>query len=320
MAIAVESGTRTVIVSGGDGFAIADALSGQGFDRLKEFINDGGLYAGICAGAYLALPSSLEPFKQFNMTKIKIANIAPESSVDASSSPRMSIPYGACRIYHPVRGEVALSIGQERIRAPLYGGPVFAEPTNDKVIMRYHGFSSTTEYQIDPFEAESLMLGRPAAVLAEEGEGQLLLLGPHLEHPRYPAANAVFLKLLGIQGSSDAIDKRPSIGRRQGPQIRKAVADLKVAILGLEKRSFLVGNKLWDAGRFLELVAAIEKRIAALDEGIAVEVGEMLSDVREEILRSDSGILVDSDSGPRLLVEAARRCVDHHFSVIQGSR
>jgi hypothetical protein len=320
LAIAVESGTRTVIVSGGDGFAIAEALSGQGFDRLKEFINDGGLYAGICAGAYLALPSSLEPFNQFNMTKTKIANIAPESGVDAASSPRVSIRYGACRIYHPVRGELALSIGREGIRAPLYGGPVFTEPTEDKVIMRYHGFSSTTEYQIDPFEAESMMLGRPAAVLAGKGHGRLLLLGPHLEHPRYPEANAFFLDLLGIQEPSGNIDEGPPIERQRSPQIRKAVADLKVAILGLEKRSFLVGNKLWDASRYLELIAAIEKRVATLDESIAVEVSGMLLGVREEILRSDSGTMENSDSSPGLLVEAARRCVDHHFSVLRGSR
>lgn len=320
LAMAVESSTRTVVVSGGDGFAIAEALSGRGFDRLKEFINDGGLYAGICAGAYLPLPSSLEPFNQFNMTKTKIANIAPESGVDTSGYPRVSIRYGACRIYHPVRGEVALSVGREEIRAPLYGGPVFMEPTKDKVIMRYHGFSSTTEYQIDPSEAESMMLGKPAAVLAENGDGRLLLLGPHLEHPRYPEANALFLKLLGIRGFSDAISKRPPVGRRQGPQIRKAVADLKVAVLGLEKRSFLVGNKLWDAGRYLELIAAIEKRIATLDERIAVEVSDMLLNVREEILRSDSETVADSDSGPALLVEAARRCVDDHFAFLRESR
>lgn len=318
--MAVESGTRTVIVSGGDGFAIAEALSGRGFDRLKEFINDGGLYAGICAGAYLPLPSSLEPFNHFNMTKIRIANIASESGADLSSSPRVSIRYGACRILHPVRGEVALSIGQEEIRAPLYGGPVFMEPTKDEVIMRYHAFSSTTEYQIDPSEAESIMLGRPAAVLAKKGDGRLLLLGPHLEHPRYPEANAFFLKLLGIQGSSDAIDKRPPVGRRRGLQIRKTVADLKVAVLGLEKRTFLVGNKLWDAGRYLELIDAIEKRVATLDENIAFEVSDMLSNVREEILRSDTGTIADSDSGPGLLVEAARRCVDNHFAVLRESR
>jgi hypothetical protein len=316
----VESSVRAVIVSGGDGFAIAEELSGRGFDQLKEFINGGGLYAGICAGAYLPLPSSIKPFNQFNMSDTRIANIARASDVDSLTSPRVSIRYGACRIYHPVRGEVALRIGQEEIRAPLYGGPVFAEPAKDDVIMRYHGFSSTTEYQIGPSEAESMMLGKPAAVLAEKNGGRLVLLGPHLEHPRYPEANALFLKLLGVQGlPGEATQESSAIGR-QDSHVRKAIADLKVAVLGLEKRSFLVGNKLWDAGRFLELIAAIEKRVATLDESIAVEVSGMLLGVREEILRSDSGTMENSDSGPGLLVEAARRCVDHHFSVLRGSR
>jgi len=316
----IGSGVRVVIVSGGDGFAIAEALRGRGFDQLKEFINSGGLYAGICAGAYLPLPSSIEPFNQFNMSDTRIANIARASGFDPPTTPRASIRYGACRIYHPVRGEVALRIGQEEIRAPLYGGPVFMEPAKDKVVMRYKGFNLRTEYQSDPSEAKSLMLGRPAAVLATKGDGRLLLLGPHLEHPRYPEANAFFLKLLGIQGSSDAIEKRPPIRISQRPKTRKAVADLKVAVLGLEKRSFLVGNKLWDAGRYLDLIAAIEKRIGALDERVAVEASEMLVDVREEILRSNSGTMADSDSGPGLLVEAARRCVDDHFAFLRESR
>ena len=47
-------------VSGGDTFAIAEALGPQGANRLKTLITRGGLYLGSCAGAYLPLNSSKE--------------------------------------------------------------------------------------------------------------------------------------------------------------------------------------------------------------------------------------------------------------------
>ena len=53
--------TTVLLISGGDTFAIAEALGQPGAQQLKSFFERGSLYIGRCAGAYLPLNSSLAP-------------------------------------------------------------------------------------------------------------------------------------------------------------------------------------------------------------------------------------------------------------------
>jgi len=310
---------KAVIISGGDGFVIASALGHHGFSHLKGFIHRGGTYIGICAGAYLPLHSSIDPFDKFNLSNTKIENIDCDLHPNERLSPRMAVTYGNCSIIHPLRGELELEADQAAIRAPLYGGPVFREPTADEVLVRYRSLTSETELQIDRPRADSIVIGKPAVIRSRHGHGELLLFGPHLEHPRYPEANSLFVRLIGVQGgSSSAL----VAGSPEEPDkfLARALADLKVAILGLENRSFLVGNKLWDGGRFLELVNAMESRLHTVDGSLAGEVTNSLMRVRAEILKAKPESLLYSDEGPERLVEAARLVVDNHFRVLRESR
>ena len=310
---------KTVIISGGDGFRIASAIGPHGFSHLKGFIHRGGTYVGMCAGAYLPLPSSIDPFDKFNLSTTKIENIDCELRSSEEGSPRKAVRYGNCLIIHPVRGEVELEAGQAILRAPLYGGPVFKEPTADEVLARYRSLTDDTELQVDRLRADSMVVGKPAVIRTRHGHGELLLLGPHLEHPRYPDANSLFVKLIGMQGGSSPT---PTVKSPEEPNkfLARALADLKVAILGLENRSFLVGNKLWDGGRFLKLVNAMESRLHTADGSLADEVTNSLMRVRAEILKAKPESLLYADEGPDRLVEAARLVVDNHFKVLRESR
>jgi hypothetical protein len=305
-----------IVVSGGDGFSIASALSGQGFHRLTEYVREGGLYVGICAGAYLPLRSSVEPFCEFNLSPIRIENIDCRLTQLENVPPRVAVRYGACSIVHPVRGELIHGHGNSQLLAPLYGGPIFQEPDGADVLMRYWAFTDRTEFQMPRRLAKSMILGKPSAVRTAFGKGALILLGPHLEHPKYPLANDVFLGLLGLPKGGTAIEERAV----SDPRTAKAVADLKVAIVGLENRSFAVGKKLWDGSRYLELVDAISKRAHAMGDELASETRESLEKVRESLIRLNTGVESDVDETTALLVETARRCVDNHFGVLSGSR
>ena len=46
----LDAGTSSVIVSGGDGFRIAEGLDGNGFVALRGFLGSGGLYVGMSGG------------------------------------------------------------------------------------------------------------------------------------------------------------------------------------------------------------------------------------------------------------------------------
>ena len=315
-ALHLGQGTSTAVISGGDGFRIAESLSGKGFASLRRFIEGGGLYAGICAGAYLPLPSSISPFSEFNLSATKIVNLDQKLSDMSAVPPRVAVRYGSCSVVHPVRGELRVECGGREVLAPLYGGPVFEEPVADKVLARYLGFTDRTEFQMSRRLAEGIIPNRPAAIRTVLGEGQLILLGPHLEHPRYPEANDLFLKLLGQVPSaplqSEAAEDSASLDR--------AIADLKVAILGLENRSFVVGKKLWDGSRYLELVRAIEARIWTMDPELAEDIATSLWRVRESLVSIRVGVETDADSTTELLVESARTCVDNHFQALARGR
>ncbi len=312
----LSSRPAVAMISGGDGFSIGYSLSGQGFARLREYIAGGGTYVGVCAGAYLPLPSSLEPFSQFNISSTKIENIDCRMSPLEDVQPRTAVRYGRCAIVHPIRGEIELELESSVLRAPIYGGPIFKEPEQDQVIMRYRDFTPNTEFQFEEGFAKETVIGHPAAIRCHHGDGRLLLFGPHLEHPSYPDANRLFLDLLKLGGSSTPqVDSGP-----HRPELARSVADLKIAIIGLENRSFVVGKKLWDGSRYMELVRAIEKRTWSADDRLSQDLVRDLDKVRGDIIRLDVGFEGDVDQTTQLLVECTRRSVDNHFRRLVESR
>lgn len=314
----VSAEVNLAIISGGDGFAIADALKGRGFRHLEEFIYRGGRFVGICAGAYLPLPSTVEPFSSFNISRTKIENISCETTRGGEKNPREATPYWRCSIVHPIRGAVGLSDGVgHSVIAPLYGGPVFKEPDDDIVLMRYRCFTTDTEFQKDRATVEAMMLEKPAVIKVAHGSGELLLFGPHLEHPGYPQANSLFLKLLHYDRSVQAAAAAIPV-KSENKDLQRAVSDLKVAILGLENRSFTVGRKVWDGSRLLEIVSAIEKRGWTLTIERSKLVVSHLSRVRDIVLGMSVGVSTDTDEVTTLLIDAARTCVDNHFAVLSG--
>ncbi|UCE44672.1 MAG: hypothetical protein JSU93_04470 [Methanobacteriota archaeon] len=308
----LESSPSLVLISGGDGFEIAESLSGAGFSALTEYINEGGMYLGICAGAYLPLPARVEPFSALKLSETRVRNVRNGSEDAGSISPRLAVRYGSCRIFHPVRGEVVLGEDGGTFVAPIYGGPVFSEPVIDEPVLRYASFTSHTAFQVNRRTAEETMIGWPAVLRCRCGEGQLVLAGPHLEHPGYPAANDVFMRLAKL----DHI-RRCRISSiceaRNATFLGRSLADLKVAILGAERESFILGAKQWDGSRMLELTTAIESRKSYLDNDTAQAVAILLDRSRESLLSASFDHDSNADSAPGLLVEAARLAVDGRF-------
>lgn len=304
-----------LVVSGGDGFEIASSIGVRGLERMRDFVAGGGSYAGMCAGAYLALPSSMEPFLHFNISRTRLKNISDRIDLLEQENPRVSVRYGSCAIFHPVRGEVSVARGSEMIEAPVFGGPVFREPEQDDVLLRYVGFTGSSSFQVDRPTAESLVIGSPAAVKTSYGKGTAFLFGPHLEHPGYPRANAVLADMLGLRpGKRRHAEPKGDVPQR----LRRSLADLKVAVLGLENASFVVGSKLWDGGRLLELADAIEGWAPALGTDQFLEVAALVEGVSAGIRSSGPGPHLMADSAPYDLVEAARLCANSHFRPAHG--
>ncbi len=301
-----------VVVSGGDGYDIAGSIGSSGFSSLSEYISDGGLYIGMCAGAYLPLPSRLEPFSSFNLSGTKIRNLGTAVEGD----PARSVPYGSCSILQPVRGMVSLEGPAGKCIAPTYGGPVFSEPDEDEVLLRFISFVDDTEFQISRDSAERMMIGSPAAISCRHGEGRLLLFGPHIEFPGCHEGNRIFLGLLpadqeGRPGRPHSGDVAPY------PGLDRAIADLKVAILGLENRSFVSSSKAWDGGRLMEILDAIGRMRRSVCADRSQEVVALLSRVRSRLISFDETGAADMAETPYELVEAFRICANERLAMLR---
>ena len=308
----LERSPALAVVSGGDGFEIASALSGKGFEALKEYVSSGGRYFGMCAGAYLPLPSRIEPFSELNMSLTRIRNTKEAPANLDATSPREAVRYGSCCIFHPVRGEILVGLGEESLAAPIYGGPVFSEPEADRVVLRYRSFTPGTAFQVERSLAEQAMIGHPAVIECVHGDGQLILAGPHLEHPGYHAANELFLRLAGLPSRCDVMPTPTRCPSKCEP-LDGSLADLKVAVLGMENDSFIHGAKQWDGSRMLELLRAIERRRMHLSSDDAQAVSKLLVQTRENLMSSGPQGFPDEDAAPELLVEAARIVVNARF-------
>ena len=309
------------VISGGDAYAIASALSTDGFARLKLFIRSGGRYVGICAGAYLPLPTSVPPMSEFNLCSTKIENIVRGLPTNESEPPRLSVGYCDKRIIHPVRGEVLLSWGDVSVKAPVYGGPIFREPTDERVMGRFSGFTEKTEVQIDAQSATSMVLGMPAIIEARYGKGRMLLLSPHLEHPLYPEANLLFMGLLGLPvgGVQNTAVTQPAADSSKG-ELSRAVANLAVSLHGLEGQSFVIGNKIWDSERFLVLLEAVRKRSVSLPEEVEGGLAARLHSIRMSLLDTPLDASGSIDAVLDSLMCVTRDCVNLRFEQMSDGR
>jgi len=63
-----------LIVPGGYTARYVDALGGEGFERIREFVAEGGGYIGICAGAYIAARNVEVPGRPPGLGIIEIQN------------------------------------------------------------------------------------------------------------------------------------------------------------------------------------------------------------------------------------------------------
>ena len=316
MSSVADRAPSCVVVSGGDGYEIARSIGPAGFSSLRDYVASGGLYIGVCAGAYLPLPSRLEPFSSFNVSRTRIRNLGGLCDPQESCDSRRSVPYGGCSIIHPVRGMVSLTGPLGECVAPVYGGPVFEEPEEDEVLLRFHSFTDRTEFQVPRDASEAMMLGSPAAVECRHGRGRMVLLGPHLEFPGCADANRMFRGLLPDDGRLGA-KVSETADTRSCHELDGAIADLKVSIVGLENRSFVCSHKLWDGGRLLELVDAIGRMRSAVGGDVRAEVCDLLSSARAGLMAVDGPAAGGASETPNELVDAFRLCANGHFAALR---
>jgi glutamine amidotransferase-like uncharacterized protein len=284
-----------LLMSGGDTFAIAEGLGAEGSKKLRSFIEEGGLYIGTCAGAYLPLRSSMDFLNQFNFVDVKISNISrrlSESERNLFQKASCS-SYGCDFVFHVVREDVVVEMvngyrvdGKKEMIAPLYGGPSMLPSEDVEPIATYKGFTKKTKFLVEEELAERTLFGNIAVAKKSMGKGHLYIFGPHFEHPYYPSCN-LFLGeiILKEQRGRPIATEKDSFEDSQNPIKGEALKDLfkdlkrelsnsRIMASGMNDFfvHWLIGNKYYEPEKISLFINAVWDKLKNLDSIPDLEV------------------------------------------------
>jgi hypothetical protein len=283
---------NVLLMSGGDTFTIAEGLGTEGSDKLRSFIEGGGLYIGTCAGAYLPLRSSMDFLNQFNFINAKISNISRRlSETERSSFQKVACnSYGCDFVFHVVREDVALQMmngyqadGERELVAPLFGGPSMLPSEDIEPIAMYKGFTNKTRFLVEEELAEKTLIGNVAVAKKSMGKGHLYIFGPHFEHPDYPRCNLFLAKLIrkNQNGRPHPIQKDFCGNPIKGEGLRALLKDLKrelsnsrIMASGMDDLSihWLIGNKYYEPEKICVFINTVWNKLRDLETNSGLEI------------------------------------------------
>ncbi len=288
---------HVLLMSGGDTFAIAEGLGAEGSSQLRNFIEEGGLYIGTCAGAYLPLRSSMDFLNQFNFINVKISNISRRlSESEQRSFQKVACSsYGCDFVFHVVREDVLLELvngyqsdGKKEMIAPLFGGPSMFPSEDIEPIAKYKGFTQKTKFLVEEALAEKTLIGNIAIAKKSMGKGHLYIFGPHFEHPHYPSCNLFLAEII----NQEKQERRPPArqdrsrglqNRIHGEALRELLKDLKrelshvrILVSGMNDFSitWLIGNKYYEPEKISVFINSMWDRLRVLESWSDLETDE----------------------------------------------
>ena len=161
-------GFDMLVHAGGGGETQYKALGSNGVENVKNFIRQGGLYHGTCAGAFLVI----EP------TRRKRIHAIPYRPDDPAHF------RGGAKLYIDLTDDGMPHLGTERRRLVYYhGGPAMVkskdvEGASFKTFAEYSSHVVSTQ---GPHSDMLSMRGKAAMVAGTYGKGKMFICGPHPE-------------------------------------------------------------------------------------------------------------------------------------------
>jgi hypothetical protein len=159
-------GCQVVIHPGGSGSRQARALGEEGRARVREFIDSGGGYLGICAGAYLA--SSHYSWS---------LDILDARVVDSKHWAR---GYGDVEIRLSPEARKLLGVEAPKVTIYYHQGPLLAPAEKDD-LPAYHAWGIFEGDIAQKGAPEGVMPGTTAIAAGRFGQGKVVCFSPHPE-------------------------------------------------------------------------------------------------------------------------------------------
>ncbi len=154
-----------VAFCGGSGSAQSRALGDDGRREVRRFVENGGGYLGICAGAYLACSGF-----SFGL-----------GILDArTKSPLWRRGEGTVEFAANAEGVARLGLSRAPLKVRYAGGPIL-EPACEAEVPDYSPLAVFTTEVSENGTPPGIMVGAPAAVAGRFGAGRVLCFSPHPE-------------------------------------------------------------------------------------------------------------------------------------------
>lgn len=212
-------GLDVLIFGGGDSFEILRSLDPDETRLVRQFVETGGVYIGICAGAMLPLKpvnllgaayGELEAWSELQLVECEVlSDKTGEPSWPVFSGRRVG---GVLRTY-PVKGIVKtrivkrglLTLGYRGEIPMLHMGPLVKTVGSKQVFGRITFPSSNVEYGLPCEKTREMVQGASSIVLKEHGAGKIVLFFSHVESRETPLTHGLLgnALLLGTYGSEE---------------------------------------------------------------------------------------------------------------------
>lgn len=145
---------KALLIPGGASRYVSDKLNGTGNSKIKEYVSNGGLYIGICAGAYYACQRT-----EWHLAEGPVFSVENELGFFPGTAHGPITPNPSIERIETEKGNI--------INGLNWWGPRFESD-------QPNAFTTLAHYVDLP--------GQPAAIVSGQyGQGRYLLLSPHLE-------------------------------------------------------------------------------------------------------------------------------------------
>lgn len=157
-----------IVIPGGSASEESASLGPEARAEIQRFVRDGGIYMGVCAGAYLASQQREHDLGLLPLTTVDSAHwyrVDDGTPVDVELTPE---------------GMEIFGIRSRNIQLVYENGPIFApQPVSPDPNLRPLAFFRSEV--VANGGTRGVMLGAPAIVLSKYGRGSVLVLSPHPE-------------------------------------------------------------------------------------------------------------------------------------------
>lgn len=184
-----------LMIGGGDSFEMLRVLEKEEAKLIRQFIESGGVYIGICAGAMLPLKpvnlpwsayGSLEAWSELQLVECELlSDTVSEPSWPVFSGRRLNEVLRTYPVKGPIKSRIArrglLTLGYDGDFQMLHTGPLVRIVNLKQVFGRAVSPLTGVEYGLPCKKTREIIGGASSIALAEYGVGRIVLFFSHVE-------------------------------------------------------------------------------------------------------------------------------------------